>query len=619
MSFSDDWWSQLSPEEQDMLLSEFGSGADYEDAEFASDYGTGGLDFGSFDFGGVGYEGQPAVDYFTTKGDIDPTSRTEEAGRVNLLQDYGALSVDNILTGYAGAGAYDPSAFTPTYDYGEPLNMSGRRKAESLAGAGGWQGFVTDLIFKEGMSPAEAEAELYEAINTPDDDPDLTDQDRAMKQSLIESMPPSMETDITPPSARSGATPALDKRKTWDTDLINQFTTRVWSDLMEDPEFKYQDPETGQYYDKTPEEAMVKTPQMEKYDAFGIPYPTESYEDPEWVNQFIEAAGGPSEDERAGVYSAWDEEQQALSDRIKAAQTGGQGAHEALMELSDAWGDRVTGSRPQTEFDVMMDAFKSGEDQMAARDEWLEQYGPADLGAPGGPSMPQVAADREPMKLAPGSGRPDEEEDSGFWSRLGDAVGTVIPGGNMRQSGFKFNVNPAIGLGAIAGGSPGAVAAQARASEWDTSPGDYVSEPYAGIRKAQPPNVLDEETIWSTLDDEGNRIVFDFDKPPENQAEEEDSGMGRIKQLFGGRGKRAPVERLSRENMNQQTRRRNQYRRDASRLGLQRQAAQWSDPRLAGLEAMARAYALNRSGQTPFRDAMATRNANARAMLSGRG
>jgi hypothetical protein len=301
----------LTAEEIQQLLASY-SGSSFEDYEDPFTSG-GGFDFS---YSGGGSPVQPGVAGFTTKGAVDPMSRTEEAGRVNLLQDYGALSVDNILSGYGGGGSYDIDAFTPTYDYGEPLNLKGRRKAEALAGADSWQGVVADLILNGQMNPDEAEAALYKFIETPADDPGLTPDEQARKQAVIDSMKPLMApaTNKPPSLTDPGTGQSAATTDPYNSDTIRSFTTQVWSDLMEDPEFAYQDPETGAYYDKTPEQAMVKTPQMLAYDKFGIPYPVENYQDPKW----LDAMAGSTEEERQAQMVPFD----CRADRRVAATVG---------------------------------------------------------------------------------------------------------------------------------------------------------------------------------------------------------------------------------------------------------------------------------------------------------
>ena len=387
MAIGDEFWNSLNEDEKAQIASSFGmTGPTPFDYGFEDDFGAeplpGGFDFSyGGGFNGMGDPGmgaiQPSVDYFTTKGKIDPTSRTEEAGRVNLLQDYGSLSVDNILTGYAGGGAYDVGAFTPTYDYGEPINLKGRRKAESLAESGGWQGFVTDLIL-EGKSPAEAEAMLYQTIEAPDDET-LTDEERLLKQGLAESMKPLMAADTGAPASVQGRSSGRSAATTdpYDTAPIREFTTRVWSDLMDDPEFKHYDEATGLYYDKTPEEAMVKTPQMMAYDKFGIPYPTATYEDPKYMEEFTAmAAGGAGPEERETMYGDWQGQQDARMKQAAAARQSEVASGGAASALEKAFAESQKDQRPMTEWDAILDAARSGGDQQGARDKFNQTYGP---------------------------------------------------------------------------------------------------------------------------------------------------------------------------------------------------------------------------------------------------
>lgn len=483
---NEDWWNNLSPDEQDQLMGGGGSAFDFSYAPDETSFGV-----------------QPDVSYFTTKGKTKPADLAEEAKRVNLLQDYGSLSVDNILSGYAGGGAYDVGAFTPTYEYGAPLNVPGRRKAEALAKAGGWQGFVSDLILNQGMSPAEAENELYKVISAPDD-ATLAPADRAKKQSLMESLPPNMSTGPVAPGNRVGGKPATG-RAAYDTKQITDFTSKVWGDLMSDPDVAYQDPKTGLAYSKTPEEALQKTPQMAAYDKFGIPYPTASYEDQKYVDAMTQMESGLGPDEYQSALDRFGGEQARLGQRATRTSSNLASAQTAADKLQRGYDTAVARQVPATEFSSMLDAFRTGQDQTNARDAF--------------------------RAYTRGGGEPPMTPGSAPWSTVNSAGNRVIqrPGEpNAARSMFDFFRK--------------------------------------GAFEKQEPTTLEKLTPQLL---EKQRGQVDKTKTARKQARHE------------------------------------AYQ------------ASERDPRLAQIAAMGRAYAMAQLGQTPYRDAMAARNANARRMLSG--
>jgi len=542
MSQNDNWWGSLTPDEQDALMMQSLGPTGPTLAQYGFENDTGGFGAEPFDFSytgaptsGMGV--QPQVDYFTTKGKVKPGDLAEEAKRVNLLQDYGSLSVDNILSGYAGAGAYDTGAFTPTYEFGEPLNLKGRRKAESLSKTGGWQGFVTDLILNNNLSPAEAEAELYKTINAPDS-PDLTDQQRQLKASLSESMKPLiMPKNVSGqiPGAGGSVVTQSPTKDPYNADVIRQFTTNVWSDLMEDPEFSYQDPKTGLYYGKTPEEAIKKTPQMLAYDKFGIPYPTATYEDQKYLDEFARSeSGGLAPDEIEAAGEGWQARQSKLEKAAAGETAKAKKAGTAAASLEDIWGKYQ--AQPQG-------------------------YAPTPSGPPTNPynlSAPSIEAAKAAAKIDAGGTQDKDLYDRMFQEAMTRAArhqGANVPG-----------VAPAVRT---------------------TGAGDI--EPFTF---GSSPGLPEQQTA----------IIDAFrGKAPFATA------------MHAGQGPRRATE----QDVAAQRQRAQQQTRNASQQQNAVFQETYRDPRLAQIAALGRAYALQRAGQTPFRDAMAARNANARTMLSG--
>jgi hypothetical protein len=608
VSFDYDWWESLSPEEQDELLASLAT----EEDPF------------NFSYGGVDPAGemvQPDVSMFETKGDIDPLSRTEEAGRVNLLQDYGALSVDNILSGYAGGGGYDTDAFTPTYDYGDPLNMSGRRKAEGLAGSGGWQGFVSNLILN-GMSPAEAEQELYETVTAPDDET-LSEDDRAMKESLVASMPPNMSNEIRIGSGIGGGGDAANARSAWDTETVNQFTTRVWADLMEDPDYAYQDPTSGQYFAKTPEQAMVKTPQMEKFDAFGLPYPTASYEDQDYIDQMTQLQSGMEPERLAQAGSDWEAMQKRLNEETATAFEGDRLARGSARDLERAFAEAQADTRPMTEFDAQLEALRKGEDPTRASEQYEKRYGMNT------PSFAEPNAELD--RIFNGNHLPQRDD---FLEAAMARIPEQQPGQGWSTSEGSKDREASMEAARVAADL-----------DFDKAMEDYYAEERDRVRKEagydpatgkrdtfdfatatfpgdEKPPMIAAATPWTTIDRNGNRVIFDTKGDnPTVTGRKERRETGPFKGVFDFLGEplndQGRLERLTERQVKNQRGRTQESRRERDRAQRAAYQATFRDPRLAQVEAMGRAWAMAQAGQTPFRDAMSARNTNARRMLGG--
>ena len=602
MSNNDQWWGSLSPAEQEGLMSQYMTGITGPSAmDYGSDFEDTGFNFG-MDMGGGGMMPMnamgvaPSVSDFQIKGKTNYQDLAEEAKRVNLLQDYGSLSVDNILTGYGGGGSYDIDAFTPTYEYGEPLNLKGRRKAEMLSKTGGWQGFVTDLILENGMSPAEAEAELYKTVSAPDDD-SLSDQDRALKASLIESLPPS-RADQGPisPSMSRNRTEAGKTRDPYDSEAISQFTTRVWSDLLEDPEFAYQDPKTGLYYGKTPEEAEVKTPQMLAYDKFGLPYPTATYEDPEYIDAMTRVnSGGLGTEEVAAAGQEFDVGRNDLNAQIDDLKRQRQVAGQDATRLQSAW-----------------DAYQTAPTEP-------QRTGPADNPF----NLPEMSLENA-RKAA----------DIDFDVLLGDE-GKAITAGQPREGLYRQQAYNRAGLGPKPEGLMTSQGAKERG--WKTEAADKAAQIDYDLAtekwtNEQKQRLYDEAMFraaknqmpgapYVVTNKAGDIVVKDFKDDKERAAFDfgvrSEDFLGPIAGGGERAGKRTQSRRITERDIGTQRQRVRDVAMRNNDLANQRVERNKRDPRLSSLAAMAAAYYMNRGGQTPFQDAMASRNANSAAMLRG--
>ena len=245
--------------------------------------------------------GAAALPEYTSKGALDPFDLTQQAKRVNLGQDYGALMLDNILSGMAGPGAYDIGAFTPEMEYGKEVTRPGAERLASYARRGGWEGYLADEI-RNGATPTEALSSLQNFVeSTPEEDPDRTPEDDAKVKSILDSLSGMKPTGMTPSERKdAGFWGNYDYKSLLDT--ASEYSDAVFND----PGYGYE--EVGpdgrtRYFDRPPEE--VKTDQMEFFEKYGLPYPTASYEDPKYLQAMLDAEEGTTPEYReaeAGQY-----------------------------------------------------------------------------------------------------------------------------------------------------------------------------------------------------------------------------------------------------------------------------------------------------------------------------
>ena len=545
----------LPPQERERVLYDMGYGEATETPWSFGESSAPELDYGNYDLLQMG--GGVDLPEFTSKGAVDPFDLTQQGKRVNLAQDYGALILDNILSAMSGPGAYDIGAFTPSYDYGEPLNLTGRRKAEARAQQGGYEGFLADLILNENMSPSEAEAVMWGIVETPDDDPDLTEEDRERKKSLLATLPKRQVTgpeatmmasgiqgDLTGVAGAKSAAGAA--RNQYDLEKISSAGETLWTELMEDPEFAYE--ENGKYYGRTPEEAMIKTPQMEFFDKYGLPYPTANYTDPKYLESELNAQQGTTPDERAMMQQAFEQEMAGMNQQVEGASGRYKAANEANRALGKAWQEAPR--RPQTEFDAILKAFQEGTDQTAAQEAYRA-----------GPQQPVTAGQ---------AGAAITNQLRGTGQDVGPV--TMPQFSEMLRQQFQD-----------LGGS-----------------------------SAIPQRPMVREASWVTNDQYGNLLPYDAENLPELGRSEP---LGRVSDLF--RGRRAPqrtMRRLDEADLAAQEQRRQDASRQVQQTSAARQRATYRDPRLAAIQQGAYLDALMRQGRTPFNDAIAIRRQGNRAI-----
>jgi hypothetical protein len=519
------------------------------------------LDYGNYDLLQMGNVDIPEL---TSKGAVDPFDLTQQAKQVNLAQDYGALILDNILSAMSGPGAYDVGAFTPTYDYGEPLNLTGRRKAETRAQQGGYEGFLADQILNENLSPSEAEALMWSIVETPDDDPDLTDDDRARKKALLATLPKAPPVRLTGADAVmaqkgliSGGLPgavatgqsaeaATEGRAQYDTAKVTAAADTVWNDLMEDPEFAYRDEATGQYYGRTPEQAMIKTPQMEFFDRYGLPYPTASYTDPKYLESSLNAQGTTPES-RAAEQEAYDAAFAGLNEEVAGASDRYKGANTANQELIEAFRN-APGVSP----------------------EERQPYGAE--------RFTQAQTPRTPIT----SGQAGAQITNQLRG-LGQDVGPVT------QPQFGEMVAQQLrDLGGTSAPTPPRV--PSTGPSYMQSQGPFVS------------------------DVGGNITPYDFANPPEQAPESAIARIIRGTLGFGGSRDVPKTRRATQADLATQGKTRQDAAREVQRISGQRLQATYQDPRLAAITQGAYLNALAQQGRTPFNDAIALRRQGNRAI-----
>lgn len=296
---------------------------------FGGDYGP------SMDQAGLDLTGYNPVDIpqLTTKGKVDPYDLTQAQQRLNLEQDiYGSLN-DPMLGALGGPGAFGPDAFQPTYDYGEPLNLVGRKKAQQYLDVGGYKGYIADAIMNRGMSPDEAAQSAIDLATNTDASKEPDPKQRALIESLQKTLPESTATGNNalglPSGGGKGDLPGGRKRTlgTYDFIGVNKFATDLFEGIASDPSFAYQD-EAGNFYAKTPEQAMQKTEQMKAFDKAGLPYMTDQYTDPGYVDKAIAGATGRNTEEQTQALQGYSDqmaqmlaEQQASNKRQLDART----------------------------------------------------------------------------------------------------------------------------------------------------------------------------------------------------------------------------------------------------------------------------------------------------------
>jgi len=306
------WFDQQDPETQDQII--FNFGLSDANTPMGGSVGTDQPEIGAQNFGMLNQLSPPPV--INSKGVVQPSGTEQVQKQTNLFQDQLSLGTDNMLA--AIAGQFAPTAFEPTYKpQGNPVQATGLRQLQSLANTGGWEGFMAAQMLPleyggGGMSPGQAKGALMAALKVPDD----ADQEALnQREELRASLTPRYETTPLKP----GETPPTKDLMT-DQGIVNSFdfsdvdnVSRQWqSDLAKDPVIGYTDPQTGLSYAGALAE---KTPTMEWFDKYGLPYANKRYDDPDEIRRMQDAVAPVA----PGQLEAEDlRNQQALAANAKA-------------------------------------------------------------------------------------------------------------------------------------------------------------------------------------------------------------------------------------------------------------------------------------------------------------
>ena len=320
MSYDDfSWFEDLSPYEQQSLMSIIDPTMGMGDTNAS---------FPGYDFGDISQMGgiAPQVgmeDYYLQNfggglppemdryGNQLPWGMDQEAQATTLQKNRNSLMVDQVTAMLAGLGSYDAAAFdpitiTPAQAGEAAISQPGRRKAQMYSGGSGYESFLTDMMLNEGMTPSEAQVAMWDLVSKPDS-PEVSEEDRARRDSLIASLPAAAVDPLTPPSQRgpgraqeADLTTPQGRQQLYDVDSIAKFSDMLFQDLAEDPTVAWQDPETGLEYGSTPKE--MDSPTTEWYKKRGLPTPVEDYWGPS--GQALLGGGIETEDE---LMASWDQ------------------------------------------------------------------------------------------------------------------------------------------------------------------------------------------------------------------------------------------------------------------------------------------------------------------------
>lgn len=205
----------------------------------------------------------------------------------NYLQDRMQMTADPIMAAYGGMGSFDPAAFEPTVT-NEALDRPGQRRLDlwlnSMPGSV-QQRIAQDIM--DGMAPQQAFGRIQEIILGDEDlDPEL----KAQRSQLLMSMPQYVDDmgEMRP-----------DMSALWDE--VMELDENLAMDPALNPDSDFQD-EQGNWFRQTAEQS----PLAERFRSLGLPLPTETYSDEEYLPSMMDTGW----EQRISDYQGANEEYQ---------------------------------------------------------------------------------------------------------------------------------------------------------------------------------------------------------------------------------------------------------------------------------------------------------------------
>ena len=283
------WFNQQDPQTQQQIIFDFGLG-DANQPIAGNSVGGFQPEINQQGFGLLDQLSPPPV--INSKGVIQPSGTEQVQKQTNLFQDQLSLGTDNMLA--AIAGQFAPTAFTPSYEpQGNPVTPTGLRQLQSLANTGGWEGFMASQMLPKdygggGMSASQAKGALLKAVMTPDDADEGALQ---LREELRGSLTPRYETqgesaNPTVKPINKDLSTAQGVANSFDLSDVDEVSRGWQKELANDPVAGYTDPVTGLSYLGAKEK---KTPTMEWFDKYGLPYANKQYSDPDQIASMQDA------------------------------------------------------------------------------------------------------------------------------------------------------------------------------------------------------------------------------------------------------------------------------------------------------------------------------------------
>lgn len=232
------------------------------------------------------------IPQLSAKGALEPYDLSQEAQRVNLMQDNASSIADVILSSLAGPGALDPASFAPVVTKPtDRVATPGLTQLDRYARGTGYKGYIAQKI-KAGATDDEAIADLFNFLDAPVDET-VDPKHQALRQELIDSLPSAYKTgELVPPSGggRGQNTSGAAGRGAQDTrDLFNESEISKWAndlyfkvaDDQANEEAGWRDPESGFLYSSAP--TQEDSPLTQKFKNLGLPTPFAAYDDPQYL------------------------------------------------------------------------------------------------------------------------------------------------------------------------------------------------------------------------------------------------------------------------------------------------------------------------------------------------